>query len=544
MKKLLLFIFILFSSIICKAQISGSAVVCPGYVYVYHANIIGASSYTWAVPAGWLIVSGQGSSTLEVMCNINDGDLCVDGYDAGGIFIAQNCFTTGFGGDGAGWDADKTSVGSCICSSYTIAVTGNGSSSPCGGCGNGTLSPNAVYAVYDSIWPIGNYLGLADALTLYDPLSFAIRTLKIYLVDTTLGVSNAALIGSPCSAVINNTVQIFPCSPPTLTVEVDHTPVCIGDTFSIRENSGLGNFPNYLWASANPNLNFTSVLMNDTVEGVYNGLPGSLPLVTLVTHDMFGCPYRGEISLDIVNCIVQPLASFTVDNDSICPGQCVNFQNTSVNGSTFNWYFQGADIDTSSFQNPVASICYSSPGTYTVTLLAVNGGGNDSAVYTDFITVFPSPILQNIILTNDTLFSISGFSSYSWYFNGSLIQGASLDYYVPHQNGNYTVESTTANGCSSSFTLSNILLSNDESFFDQLTLYPNPASSEIFVTIKRTGIIKLKLINAIGNIVSEIVTENNKLTIDLMPYTSGIYTLQVISNKSSINKKLIIQKNN
>ncbi len=542
MKKLPLIIFLLFTTFISKAQITGSAVVCPGYIYVYHANIIGATSYTWAIPAGWLIISGQGSANLEVMCNVNDGDLCVDGYDGGGIFIAQNCFTTGFGGDGAGWDADKTSVGNCICSSYTISVMGNGSSSPCGGCGNGTLSPNAVYAVYDTIWPIGNYLGLANGITLYDPLSNNIRTLRVYLIDTTLGINNAALIGSPCSAVINNTVQIFPCSPPTLTVEVDHSPVCVGEPFSIRENSGLGTFPNYLWASANLNINFTSALMNDTVVGVYNGLPGSLPLVTLVTHDMFGCPYRGEISLDIVNCIVPPIASFAVDNDSICPGQCVNFQNTSINGSAFSWYFQGADIDTSSFQNPLSAICYSSPGTYTVTLLAVNGGGNDSAVYTNFITVFPNPILQNLILTGDTLYSIQGFSTYTWYFNGSLIPTASLYYYVPLLNGNYTVVSENANGCLSSFELTNILLSADKNTLDLSTVFPNPASSQISVTFNRTESVKLRLINSIGEIVSEFTTENKNLTIDLTSFTPGIYTIQLISSRSIINKKLIIQK--
>ena len=99
-------------SSISRAQVSGSALLCPGFVYTYTANISGAVSYTWTTPVGWQIISGQGTSQIEVMCNVNEGDICADGYDGGGIFIAQNCFTASWGGDGDGWDAIKNSIGS------------------------------------------------------------------------------------------------------------------------------------------------------------------------------------------------------------------------------------------------------------------------------------------------------------------------------------------------------------------------------------------------------------------------------------------------
>ena len=45
--------------------------------------------------------------------------------------------------------------------------------------------------------------------------------------------------------------------------------------------------------------------------------------------------------------------------------------------------------------NPLG-ICYSTPGTYDVTLIATGAGGSDTLTLTNYITVFPNPAPQGI----------------------------------------------------------------------------------------------------------------------------------------------------
>lgn len=544
MRKFLFLISITLFSLTIKAQVTGSALVCPGYVYNYTVNIVGASTYTWALPAGWLITAGQGTSQITVLCNSSDGDVCADGYTAGGMFIAQNCFTTSFGGDGAGWDADKATIGNCICSSYTIFVTPNGSSSPCGGCGSGTLSSNAVYAIYEGAWPTGIYQGLADGVTEFSPSSTVIRTLTVYLVDTTLGLSNAILIGgNPCVTTINNTVQLFPCSPPTLNVQVDHSPICVGDTIVIKENSGLGTFANYNWTTSSVDFDFLTTNNRDSIVVKYNGVPGSNPIMNLTTNDVFGCPYIGEITLDIVNCISPPVSILSVNDSSVCPNSCITFMSASLNATSFSWFFPGAVIDTSTVENP-PPICYDSAGTFSVILVTVNGGGVDSLTLQNFITVYSPSATQHIQLINDTLFSDSGFVNYSWYFNNSLITGENNYFLIPSQNGNYSVISSDANGCETTTTLTNIVLSGNNELqnnFQDVIIYPNPAKNELNVEVGSRRKFNLDLINNLGQLILSIPLESNLLKIDLKDVEAGFYTLRLTDNKNVINKKIVIQ---
>ena len=544
MKKILFLISIALFSFSSKAQVTGSALVCPGYVYNYNVNIVGASTYTWSIPSGWIINAGQGTSQITVLCNSSDGDVCADGYDGAGMFIAQNCFHTSFGGDGAGWDADKATVGNCICSSYTIFVTPNGSSSPCGGCGSGTLSSNAVYAVYEGAWPTGIYQGLADGVSEFIPSSTVIRTLTVYLIDTTLGFSNAVLIGgNPCVTTINNTVQLFPCSPPTLNVLVDHSPICVGDTIVIRENSGLGTFPNYNWTTSSIDFGFLSPNNRDSIVVNYTGSPGSNPVMNLTTNDVFGCPYVGEITLDIVNCISPPVSILSANDSSVCPNSCITFMSASLNATSFRWYFPGAVIDTSTFENPPA-VCYDSSGTFSVTLVTVNGGGMDSVTLQNFITIYPPAATQHLQLINDTLFSDPGFVNYSWYFNNSLITGESQYFMVPFQNGDYSVISSDANGCETTTTLTNILLSSSSEIqnnYQDVIVYPNPAKNELNVIVVSKKIFNLDLINNLGQIILSIPFESNLLKIDLKDIQAGFYNLRLTDNKNVTNKKIVIQ---
>jgi PKD repeat protein len=77
-----------------------------------------------------------------------------------------------------------------------------------------------------------------------------------------------------------------------------------------------------------------------------------------------------------------PVADFTMSDDVICPGECIDLLDLSSNTPTaWTWTFSGAETGSSSLQDPT-DICYDTPGTYTITLNASNTAGNSSASMT------------------------------------------------------------------------------------------------------------------------------------------------------------------
>lgn len=76
-----------------------------------------------------------------------------------------------------------------------------------------------------------------------------------------------------------------------------------------------------------------------------------------------------------------PVASFVADQVLTCSG-CVQFTDQSSNGPT-SWLWTFGDGTTSTQQSP--NHCYTTPGTYSVTLTATNTVGSNVATRTDYI---------------------------------------------------------------------------------------------------------------------------------------------------------------
>lgn len=73
-----------------------------------------------------------------------------------------------------------------------------------------------------------------------------------------------------------------------------------------------------------------------------------------------------------------PIAWMTSSTSTLCGSGCVYFLDNSTSGPTsWTWSFPGSSLPTSTAENP-GSVCYSSPGTYTVTLTACNANGCDT----------------------------------------------------------------------------------------------------------------------------------------------------------------------
>ena len=71
-----------------------------------------------------------------------------------------------------------------------------------------------------------------------------------------------------------------------------------------------------------------------------------------------------------------------------------------------------------------------------------------------------------------------------------------------------------------------------------INIYPNPAKDQLSVSLPEgTGDFRIRLTNMVGQIMLESNTEN----IDLSSLKSGIYLLNLYSQKYNLNKKIIIE---
>lgn len=205
-------------------------------------------------------------------------------------------------------------------------------------------------------------------------------------------------------------------------------------------------------------------------------------------------------TISIVN---QPVAGLSANPDTICVGQSINFSNLSVGANSYSWNFgDGAGwIGTGGgSQNNT----YTTPGSFTVYLVASISGGSASCIDTASVVVEVLPSPQAIFSVSgstgcDSLnvtFTDASISAVSWYWdfgNGDTSTASSppvISYTGP---GTYTVQLlvTSLNGCEDSvtstitiyetpvvsFTAPNVCVNQVTNFTDASTTGAQPITS-------------------------------------------------------------------
>ncbi len=84
-----------------------------------------------------------------------------------------------------------------------------------------------------------------------------------------------------------------------------------------------------------------------------------------------------------------PIASFTTPVKTVFTGASVKFTNTSLKATSYSWVFNGGEPNLSTEEDP--TVIYNNPGTFSVSLTAVNSKGNNTFTETNYITVQVPP---------------------------------------------------------------------------------------------------------------------------------------------------------
>ena len=174
-----------------------------------------------------------------------------------------------------------------------------------------------------------------------------------------------------------------------------------------------------------------------------------------------------------ISAFAQPTASFTVSDNVICEGVCIDIVNTSSNDVVAStWTFGGAVPSFYSGANP-GPVCYAAAGTFTITLTVADANGVTSAS-SQIVTVGAIPFISATALDSlggtaipDTLvnmygsavLSATGFvpgDSITWSpSNNITCINASCDTIIatPFFNTYYIITNTSPEGCIASDTV-------------------------------------------------------------------------------------------
>ncbi len=190
---------------------------------------------------------------------------------------------------------------------------------------------------------------------------------------------------------------------------------------------------------------------SDTAIFVYDQPGICYPI--LVVEDIQGCQ-RTYVSPDPITTDNLEV-DFTTSDTVLCDNGVVTYQsnvNSNVGALQYEWQFPGGTPATSSFPN--TSVTYTTPGSYTATLVVTNGRCRDSITKTSSITIADTPIPdfafspstgcepQSINFSDASSVMLGNIEQWFWDFgtgDTAIVRNPS---YTFEQAGTYTVSLT------------------------------------------------------------------------------------------------------
>jgi hypothetical protein len=246
---------------------------------------------------------------------------------------------------------------------------------------------------------------------------------------------------------------------------------------------------------------------------------------------------------DTINVILRANPVVNLGNDtSVCNGVVLTL-NAGDGGAQYQW---STGESTQTIQAHTA-------GTYNVFVTNSAACTKSDTIIINMAGELPS--VQDIQVTNNgqRTFHFNAIDpqyvvGYDWDFgDGSPHSTATSPTYTYANPGNYIVVLRLKSSCgyADEFTSAHILGINQLNVGkDELTVYPNPARAA--ATIENHGTLKMQEI-AVYNVLGQVVykakaNSKDKHTLSLERFTSGVYTIQIFTDKGTVARKLEIVK--
>ncbi|MBX7093385.1 MAG: T9SS type A sorting domain-containing protein [Flavobacteriales bacterium] len=295
--------------------------------------------------------------------------------------------------------------------------------------------------------------------------------------------------------------------------------------------------------------------LNDTITGLLLNY-GTTYYVNV--RSVNGAGLKSTISSSDGFIVLQPadpaIASFIGGSIQTCSSDSLQLFNTSTLANGFYWSLPGLSPSSSTSTHP--NVMVPSTGNYTITLIALGAGGNDTLTQNVNITLV-DPVTASFSVNATTLYLPNAFlalqntsnnaTSYYWDFGDSTFSSDSDPWHEFTQSGIYDVWLYASNGvCPDDSSLISITVLDatqveENSNQIQFSIYPNPATE--LVTIRNNNAVKfdVELYSIEGKLVigKNNITEKNYVIQEQL--AKGIYLLNIKTEHSSQQFKLIIE---
>jgi len=170
----------------------------------------------------------------------------------------------------------------------------------------------------------------------------------------------------------------------------------------------------------------------------------------------------------------------------------------------------------------------------------INGSTTNALRYTACYVNGP---VTPVITENAGILYSSATSGNQWFFEGTLIAGATGSSLTPTQSGNYRVQVTDVNGCVSQ--LSNPynvteIGTVETVLAERILIFPNPTSGKINISgsLVENNDYEITVFNVCGKI---ILQQRNTPEMDLTSFGKGIYFLSLKSETGeTISRKIVV----
>ena len=261
-------------------------------------------------------------------------------------------------------------------------------------------------------------------------------------------------------------------------------------------------------------------------RGQVRALPTTSTTYT-VTGTKSGCTGTSSIT---VNVNTSPTVGISASANPICSGTSTTL--TASGATTYSW---SGGLGTT---NPL-TISPTTSTTYTVT--GTKLGCTGTAGITVNVNSKPiAPVISQI--GNQLNSNIS--TGNQWYYNGTIIVGATSLTYTPSLTGNYCCIVSDVHGCKSD--TSNVIyidITGLNVFSDNkdFNIYPNPANDHITLESGNFGFTNsnLRIYNVVGDLILEERLVNNKTSIDITTFSKGLYFIKVENENRIVLKKFV-----
>lgn len=356
------------------AAITGNTAPCPGVMTYTIVAVNGATNYTWTVSGGGTIVSGQGTTSIDINWTTTGGPYTIS-------VTADNA---------CGSSAATTLTVNVLAGSAPVPNAIIGDTNPC---------PSAQAYTMPAVAGATGYTWTVTGGT----LSSGQGTNSIGVNWATPGgpYTVSVVVNGSCSnsAPVNLTVNVksgAPAAPGTITGQT--TGACGNDT-SIYSIATVPNATSYTWTLSGGGA-IVSGQGTTSVEVFWGSTPGTYTLSVTASN---ACGTSAATSIDVTVTAPAPIIATNITGDAdVCPGTETYSIANVPNATGYTWTVTSGGTIVSGQGTNTINVTWTTAGTQTVSVTAGNACGQSNAA-TLTVEVRPSPTQPSVVVSDQTI---------------------------------------------------------------------------------------------------------------------------------------------